>query len=279
MANSLIADPVLRNRYQLWSFIYSSGNPLLLSIGEFRAALTAMVQKLDPEGKDPALREMVIIGHSQGGLLTKCTAIKTGDQLWRVASTQPIEEVKVSETERERLRAALFLEPLPFVSRVVFISTPHRGSYLAGGFARKWARRLMSLSQNLVARSQQAFQLTQGSEAGNFLHGKVPNSLDGMSPKNPGLLTIADIAVSPSIKSHSIISVEGDGDYHEGRDGVVAYSSAHQDYVASEFIVRSYHTCLNEPATIEEVRRILHEHLKQLPTGAGRQNSFPASIK
>ena len=29
MANSLIADPVLRNRYQLWSFIYSSGNPLL----------------------------------------------------------------------------------------------------------------------------------------------------------------------------------------------------------------------------------------------------------
>ncbi len=271
MANSLTADPLLRSRYQLWSFIYSSGNPLLVSIGEFRAALTALVQKLDPEGKDPALREMVIIGHSQGGLLTKCTAIKTGDQLWRIASTEPIEELKVSEPEREKLRQLLFLEPLPFVQRVIFISTPHRGSYLAGGFVRNLTRRLMSMSQNLVARSQQALQLTKGSEAGNFFHGKMPTSLDGMSPKNPGLLTIADIAVSPSIKSHSIISVEGDGDYQEGRDGVVAYSSAHQDYVASEFIVRSYHTCLSEPATIEEVRRILREHLAQLPTGAGLQ--------
>ena len=28
MANSLIADPVLRQRYQIWSFIYGSGNPL-----------------------------------------------------------------------------------------------------------------------------------------------------------------------------------------------------------------------------------------------------------
>jgi hypothetical protein len=57
--------------------------------------------------------------------------------------------------------------------------------------------------------------------------------------------------------------VQGEGDYHKGRDGVVAYQSAHVDYVESEFIVRSYHTCLNQPATIEEVRRILHEHLDQ----------------
>ena len=137
----------------------------------------------------------------------------------------------------------------------------------------------MSLSQNLVARSQQAFQVMPKAPRPGISCTAMPNSLDGMSPKNPGLLTIADIAVSPSIKSHSIISVEGDGDYHEGRDGVVAYTSAHQDYVASEFIVRSYHTCLNQPATIEEVRRILHEHLKQLPTGAGLQNSSPASLK
>ncbi|MCK7466931.1 MAG: hypothetical protein MZU91_01465 [Desulfosudis oleivorans] len=34
-----------------------------------------MVQQLDPEGKDSALRKMVVIGHSQGGLLTKLTAI------------------------------------------------------------------------------------------------------------------------------------------------------------------------------------------------------------
>jgi len=57
--------------------------------------------------------------------------------------------------------------------------------------------------------------------------------------------------------------VEGDGDYHKGRDGLVSYASAHQDYTKSEFIVRSFHTCLNCPATIHEVRRILHEHLEE----------------
>jgi pimeloyl-ACP methyl ester carboxylesterase len=268
MANSLTADPVLRNRYQLWSFIYSSGNPLPVSVAQLRDALTAMVQKLDPEGKDPALREMLIIGHSQGGLLTKCTAIETGDRLWREVSTQPIEDLKISETEREKLRHWLYFEPLPFVRRVVFISTPHRGSYLAGGFARKWARRLMSLPQNMLARGKDLVALTQGSATEKFLRGKMPTSLDGMSPDNPGLLALADIPVVPTIKSHSIISVEGDGDYHHGRDGVVAYSSAHQDYVESEFIVRSYHTCLDQPATIEEVRRILHEHLKESRAGA-----------
>jgi hypothetical protein len=74
---------------------------------------------------------------------------------------------------------------------------------------------------------------------------------------------LAEIPVAPSVKAHSIIAVQGDGDYQKGRDGVVAYQSVHVDYVESEFIVRSYHTSLNQPATIEEVRRILHEHLNQ----------------
>ena len=38
---SLTADPVLRQRYQIWSFMYGSGNPLVRSIAELRAALTA----------------------------------------------------------------------------------------------------------------------------------------------------------------------------------------------------------------------------------------------
>ena len=53
----------------------------------------------------------------------------------------------------------------------------------------------------------------------------------------------------------------------EGRDGVVAYPSAHVDYVESELVVRGPHSCQNLPATIEEVRRILHEHLEELPPG------------
>jgi hypothetical protein len=90
-----------------------------------------------------------------------------------------------------------------------------------------------------------------------------------MSIKNPLMLTLADIPLAPGVKGHSIIAVKGNGDYHQGKDGLVAYQSAHVDYVASEFIVRGPHSCQAMPATIEEVRRILREHIASLPADAG----------
>jgi hypothetical protein len=49
----------------------------------------------------------------------------------------------------------------------------------------------------------------------------------------------------------------------EWNDGVVAYSSAHIDGVASELIVHSGHSTQETPQTIEEVRRILLENLRE----------------
>lgn len=265
MANTLTADPVLRQRYQVWSFNYGSGNPLLYSSADLRSALSDAVQSLDPQGTNAALRRMMVIGHSQGGLLTKATAVDVGDNLWRLFSTKRLEDMQISDAERKELRRLLLYEPLPFVSRVVFIATPHRGSYLSGNLARRLAQSLVRLPGNVVGRSMGLLRLTSGSEVGKFTHGRLPTSLDGMSPKNPGLRAVAEIPVAPRIKAHSIIPVLGDGDPRDGgRDGVVAYDSAHVDYVESEFIVRGPHTCLNLPATIEEVRRILYLHLEEL---------------
>jgi hypothetical protein len=84
-----------------------------------------------------------------------------------------------------------------------------------------------------------------------------------MSPSNPIFKTLADIPLANGIAGHSIISIEGDEEPPEGDDGVVAYTSAHVDYVESEFLVRSGHSCQGNPLVIEEVRRILLEHLKE----------------
>ena len=263
MANSLTADPELRQRYQLWSFLYGSGNPLVQSIAEFRTALAAEVQRRDPAGTNETLRRMVIIGHSQGGLLTKAAAVDTGDRIWRVFSTNRLEDLKVTEADRAKLRRFLFYEPLPFVQRVIFIATPHRGSYMSGGFARRLAQRFVSLPGAMLARRSDVLRLTEGSESGKFVRGRMPTSLDGMSPKNPGLLAMVELPVAPGIKAHSIIPVLDKTNLSEARDGVVSYESAHLDYVESEFILKNEHSCLNHPATIEEVRRILHLHLEQ----------------
>jgi len=66
MFNTLSADSELQKRCQFWWFVYNSGNPTSYSAVKLREALTARVKALDPEGKDPALQQMVVIGHSQG---------------------------------------------------------------------------------------------------------------------------------------------------------------------------------------------------------------------
>ena len=277
--NTLTADPVLRQRYQVWSFMYGSGNPLPISAGELRDSLTAAVQKLDPQGTNTFLRQMVIIGHSQGGLLTKLTATSTGDKIWRAVSEKPVEELDMEEGQRARLKRLLFLEPLPFVRRVVFISTPHRGSYLASSFARRLAAKLMALPSATISASRDPAALLKVDKAESFLKGRLPTSLDSMSPNNPGLLALAEIPVAPTITAHSIVPVLGDGDLQNGRDGVVAYTSAHVDYVESELVVRGPHSCQNLPATIEEARRILHEHLKELPPALTPPPPMPTNSK
>ena len=80
MYNRLLADPEIRGRYQFWFFQYDSGNPIALSSLHLRDALTTAMARLDPQGKDPALRKMVLIGHSQGGLLVKMQVISSGDR-------------------------------------------------------------------------------------------------------------------------------------------------------------------------------------------------------
>ena len=82
------------------------------------------------------------------------------------------------------------------------------------------------------------------------------------------MLALAEIPVATNVHAHSIIAVKAKfPEIRTGNDGVVEYKSAHVDYVESEFVVRSYHSCQDKPETIEEVRRILHEHLDSLPAG------------
>src|SRR5262245_27680231 len=78
LANERQVDPRIAEHYQIWLFTYNTGNPIAYSAALLREALRRAVKELDPEGKDPAFRRMVVIGHSQGGLLTKLTVVNRG---------------------------------------------------------------------------------------------------------------------------------------------------------------------------------------------------------
>ena len=261
MWNTLRADPVLRDRYQFWMFNYASGRPITISAGILRDDLMNQIRILDPAGKDAALQHTVVIGHSQGGLLAKLIATDTGDKLWRLISKTNIDEMNMDVPTRELLRSNFFFKPLPCVSRVIFIATPHRGSYRNTSFVQNLLRRFMEIPGDLLEASANLMKLKDTLDLPPALRNGVPSSLNGMATDNAFMLMLADIPVATGIKANSIIAIKGNARPPHGADGVVQYTSAHVDYAESEFIVRSGHSCQMNPLTIEEVRRILLQNL------------------
>ena len=262
MLNTLRADPEIRKRFQFWFYQYNSSNLIVISAAEMREVLTETVNKLDPGKQDPALQNMVVIGHSQGGLLTKMTAIRPEDKLWSAISDKSVEEMKLNQDMETLVRRTLFFEPLPFVKRVVFISTPHRGSFLTKNWVRYLVGKIITLPLDLTVNSTEHLRnLTGRLKLPAAVQGRIPSSIDGMSAENPLLQALVAIPLRPGVTGHSIISVKPGMDVATGNDGVVEYKSAHIDGVESEFVVRFSHSCQEHPFTIEEVRRILLKHI------------------
>jgi hypothetical protein len=223
-----------------------------------RDALKKAVQRLDPDGQDPELQRMVVIGHSQGGLLTKLLVIDSGTRLWDASFTRPLDELDVSDTTRELLRRARFVTPLPSVQRVIFLATPHRGSFLTLARVSQWIAGLIKLPFTVMGAT--ADLVTRNRDAMVNPSVRPVTSLDQMNPLSGYIQALAAIPIAPGVHAHSIIAVKGDGPVEDGDDGVVKYTSAHLDGVESELVVRSDHSVQWAPDAIEEARRILLLH-------------------
>lgn len=260
MLNDLENDPRVLERFQFWFFHYATGSPIPYSAMLLRDALTDAVSHLDPEGTDPALHQMVVVGHSQGGLLTKMTAVDSGDRIWNAVSRVPLDDLDVNAETRQLLQRGLFVQPLPFVRVVVFIATPHRGSSVTMGLLARSAARFVRLPADIMGATA---DLLEGNRDALLLDPRGPRfgSVYGMRPGNPLLEALAATPIAPGIAAHSIIPVTGAGAYGNATDGVVTYRSAHIDGVESELVIPfSGHSVQGHPLATAEVRRILLEH-------------------
>jgi pimeloyl-ACP methyl ester carboxylesterase len=256
LINDLQNDPSIRDRFQFWLFTYDTGNPMVFSALQLRTALEETIAKLDPDRRDPALHNMVLIGHSQGGLLAKMLVINSGSRLFDVFSSKPIDELSLTDDTRELLHHALFVAPMPDVTRVIFISTPQHGSFVAGAWLAHLAGRLVTLPLRVTKLAAET--LTGNRDAMRLDPENIRlNSVYGMTPGNPFITAFGSIPVAPAVTANSIIAVQGDGPIETGDDGVVKYSSAHIDEAESELVIRSGHSVQSNPRAVAEVRRIL----------------------
>jgi pimeloyl-ACP methyl ester carboxylesterase len=269
MGNELRAQPDLYQRFQFWGFRYPTGGALLESAAELREKLLMARQWCDPNHQDPALDRMVLVGHSMGGLVSRLQVTYSSDVLWRHVARQPLEAVRADPAMRERLRRQFFFSPLPTVTRVVFIGTPHRGS----GWSRRVIGRLGSSLVRPSAEHQAEYRRLMDDNCDifyPFLRRSPPTSIDLLEPSSPLLAAIGEIPFSRCVRLHSIIGTGGDSLFGEPGDGIVPVSSARLCGVESELLVPARHEELHhDPATMAELMRILRKHARE-PMVAGR---------
>ena len=250
----LLEDPEIRARYQFWVFSYPSGYPYPYSATLLRRELDQVKMEF------PKSKEIVLIGHSMGTLLSRLMVTDAGEKLWIDAFGKPVSETRIPGASRELLEETLVFENRPEVQRAIFISGPHRGSELATDLIGRLFTRLIRLPGTLAdVRDTLVSAATVDAAAINIA--ASPNSIESLSPTNAFVVAINKVPIAPGVTYHSIMGDRGKGDTPNSSDGVVPYWSSHLDGAASEKIVPSGHGAHQHPEGMEEVRRILIENL------------------
>jgi len=250
--NGLQADPEIRKHYQFWVFAYPTGNPILYSALRLREEL-ARADKLYPNH-----RPYVVVGHSMGGMLAHMQVVTATQAMWEKTLGQIAKSIFRQNSSDSLIVRATIFQANPRIKRVVFICTPHRGSEMASSGLGRFGISLISLPLNIATKMKDALtsadlvQLTGSSK-------RLPNSITGLKPSNPGLPVINSAPIS--VPYHSIIGDRGKGDSPNSTDGVVPYWSSHLDGAQSECIVPGPHGSCELPQTIAELDRILRLNL------------------
>jgi hypothetical protein len=205
---------------------------------------------------------MVIVGHSLGGILAHMVVSDSGRQVWDSALNLPPEALRATPATRATLDQFLFFRPRPYVRRVVFIATPHRGSRVASGVVgRFYGGRIRPPADQAAALAElEALNGPGVIKDENFGDASI-NAIGNLRVDSPLLLAVGRLPVAPGVPYHTI-AFQFAG--HAPTDLVVPLWSARLDGAASEAIFPGTHVSEQSPAALGEMRRILLEHLAGL---------------
>jgi pimeloyl-ACP methyl ester carboxylesterase len=259
----LMKDERIRENCQFWYYRYPTGYGIGRNSREFRTAFGEAMKRHDPGRASRALNQAVLVGHSMGGLLSSISIRSSGNRVWNQVATRSPEQLGLDEEDVEKLRSVAFFEPLPQVSRAVFVATPHRGSEIASGLGGKIGISLIQIPGSMLGMAEAItpLQLAGLSSLGLEVLSRETTSIDHLKPDSWELQTLLELPISPRVRTHSIIGMKKEEPLEESSDGVVPYWSSHIDGVDSELIVKSDHGVPENEEAIAEIRRLLHLHL------------------
>jgi len=264
LLNELRTWPTFHRRYEPWVYHYPTGASFLQSAAVLRRELRAAVRSLDPQGTDRALQNMVLVGHSMGGLHAKMMVVDPGTAIWDSVATRPFDEVQMRPEVRQFMAPLFFFEPLPFVKRVVFIATPHAGSSLASRAVGRAASVTVKQPPQVRAIYEELVTLNPGTFQGDF-ENSVPTTVDILEPESTILQALRRQRTPCWVTTHSVVGTAHQSLTGDDGDCVVPASSARLPGTVSEIEVPATHTRVHhQPATVRELERILTQHLHEI---------------
>jgi hypothetical protein len=162
---------------------------------------------------------------------------------------------------KDLMMQALIFEPVPMVRRVVFVSTPHRGSPLGDELVGRLASQMIRVPNDILQiRRTLAHYNGQLTSSEAFRGTRYATSVAQLGVGNPVLQSINKLLMSEAVPYHSIVGYNGKEPLPAGGDGVVPYLSAHVDGALSELVVSSDHSAEETETAIAEMKRILTVH-------------------
>lgn len=263
LLNELRVRPWFQRRFEPWLFHYPTGASFLQTSAQLRKQLTEAVRRFDPQGEDPAMRHLVLVGHSMGGLHAKLQVVEPGTALWDSICSVPFDRVRIRPAIRRQVAPGYFFKPLPFVNRVVYIATPHAGSSLASLAVGRVASATVRQPEESLAIHREVLRANPGAFYTEYERAP-PTSIDILEPRSSILRAIHGLRPSCAVTMHSIIGNGVDWPLSGPGDNVVPVSSARLPGVVSEVLVPAVHTEVHHhPITVLEMERILGDHLRE----------------
>ncbi len=280
LVNRLLSDPEIRNNYQFWYFNYPTGVAWTIAAREYRKALAEVRQTVDPRGKNRNWDNMVVIGHSMGGLITHYSQCV---EPWRMLEDNPV----LPPSDQRYLQRRYVDEPIPVpaydalrkdyffrpvkAGMVVYLATPHRGAPLARYRIVTALTKLVRLPEAIIDEAINIATLQQDSVL--FSPSNLTSwftSVGQLAPDSYSILGLQKLAVR-NVPTHSVIGNDGceNEPLCHSSDGVVPYWSSHISW-GTETVVPASHSVQDVPETAEDLKRVLKEHLQKHPRAQKR---------
>ncbi|KAF1697280.1 hypothetical protein CSC62_08755 [Pseudoxanthomonas jiangsuensis] len=273
VANEIMGDEQLRREFQIWQVYYPTNLPVAMNHAAIRRVVEDALKHYDPERTQVASRDMVMVGHSMGGFITRLMVSSAEQELWGWIREEDRIPADRLERMRPRLDPMLRFKPFPGVERAIFIATPHKGTAVAGHRLGRWVSGLVRMPLTLLESFGDVLQNGPDQDRAPKGAARAPNSIDNLDEHDGFVRAAATLPISPDVSYHSIIAQADPAvALQDSDDGLVPYRSSHLAGALSEKVVISGHSVQETAQAILEIRRILHQDLDETEARQERQS-------